>query len=65
MSSDTTERQFFSIGYLCQLHQRSPSELRAMLTAARVEPSHYVNGVAHYDHRAVEACRRTDNDETN
>ena len=64
-TNQTTDREFFSLGYLCQLHQRSPAELRAVLAAAGVEPSHYVNGVAHFDHRAIEACRRANNTERN
>jgi hypothetical protein len=60
MSTNQTtaaDRQFLSIGFLCQMFQRTPAELRSILAAASIPPSHSVNGISYYDGRAVETLR--------
>jgi hypothetical protein len=46
-----------SIGHLCQVFQRSLSEVEAILTAAEITPALVLNDIRHYDRSAYVALR--------
>ena len=48
-----------SIGHLCQVFQRSPTEVEAILTAASIEPALVLNGIRYYDRSAYIALRES------
>jgi hypothetical protein len=58
MNDVPVDRQLFTVGYLAQMFQRRPDELRAMLAAAGIKPAQSVNDLVHYDGYAIIAISR-------
>lgn len=43
------DRRYFTLGFLSQLFQRTPADLRVILAAAGVQPTHSINDVPYFD----------------
>lgn len=51
---DTQTIEIESVGRLCGLFQKSPKSIREAAASIGIEPSHIINGVAHYTSRQAE-----------
>ena len=58
MSGETNTKHLSTVGYMCQLFQRSPTWVESKLRDLRAEPAMILNGLRYYDGEAHDAVLR-------
>lgn len=54
----TATQSLNSLGYTCQLLQRTPAQIRRACVAASIAPTVVLDGVDHFDDAAIDRIRQ-------